>query len=133
MQAVGSVVAIGIAIWLAYWSAKDQRRQAESAVRSFEAALHFWLKKEIALCEQHDGAQLAFHTEVLRDMIEVTKSIRIDLLAVGRMYRFLQLRAIAVEAVTAANTIAGQQEGWSHWGNEFVKLEDRLNKHILKA
>ena len=129
-QAVGSVSAIGIAIWLSHRTDQEEERAALGAAIVLAGTLYLRLRYHAKLCRDDNVPELTRKRNVFSDMIYAGRGVRLDLLPKGKAYHYLDLMFRLSEASHLAQQTGSGGGGWADWADSFESLASALEPLI---
>jgi hypothetical protein len=131
MQALGSIAAISVAIWLSQERESADYRQAVQSSRMFHTRLVEAVAELRHACESQSRALLLPASHQIEDVLLFGRNLRVELLPGERQITVFKARAIASEARSLAEDIRTTENNYGYGKNQFESMRKRARKASL--
>ena len=131
VQAVGSIGAIGVAIWLSHSSEREARRQAVQSGRIFAGKLLNCLGQLQKACANQNYGEISAEAVTLEELVEFGRRLRLDVLTAQEAWALFDIRALAVGAANLVDQTKNTTS-LNHAGGEFHNIRMKVLEAVGK-
>lgn len=127
-QGIGTIGALFLTVWVAWWSSTTQSRQASAALQKLQEAVARACQEGADACTTQQPEVLATLRGVYRSYRTMAERFRLDGVKPSQAAGLLELHKVLEEAEHGAVVNAEGRGNYPHWANEFRSLCERVEQ-----
>lgn len=130
-QAIGSLIALGVAVWIPQAASHAQTVRADSAVMVLAEQLWETLCQLESLCRTEEREKLVTQASRLKALRALSHQVRIDAVSVAITSEFVSIVGLVEEADVHADLVRGGLTNLNHLASLFEDDRRRCGEHFL--
>lgn len=132
VQAIGSIGAISVAIWVSHNAERETRKQAIQNGHIFAGKLLNCLAGLQGACATQNVVQIMALITTLNELVVFGRSLKLDSLNANDAWALFDIRANAAEADDFAKRLGPTSMHLDHAGGEFHRLREAVLSAAVK-